>query len=73
MGKAFAALIDDGEKSSLRDKVLLFRNTYNSLDFSKAIATIDYHPLPRCSIAISRKKFSRLSVSSISVERRSGK
>jgi len=47
-GKAFAALIDDGKKPSLRDKVLLFWNTYNSLDFSKAIATIDYHQLPRC-------------------------
>ncbi|MDD5038588.1 MAG: pyridoxal-phosphate dependent enzyme [Dehalococcoidales bacterium] len=47
-GKAFAALIDDGKKSSLRDKVLLFWNTYNSLDFSEAIATIDYHQLPRC-------------------------
>lgn len=45
--KAFAALIDAGRKSSLRDKVLLFWNTYNSLDFSKAIATIDYHQLPR--------------------------
>jgi len=47
-GKAFAALIDDGKKPSLRDKVLLFWNTYNSLDFSEAIATIDYHQLPRC-------------------------
>jgi len=47
-GKAFAALIDDGKKSSLGDKVLLFWNTYNSLDFSKTIATIDYHQLPRC-------------------------
>ncbi len=47
-GKAFAALIDDGKKSSLRDKVLLFWNTYNSLDFSEAIATIDYHQLPGC-------------------------
>jgi D-cysteine desulfhydrase len=47
-GKAFAALIDDGKKSSLRDKVLLFWNTYNSLDFSEAIVTIDYHQLPRC-------------------------
>jgi len=47
-GKAFAALIDEGKKASLRDKVLLFWNTYNSLDFSKTIATIDYHQLPRC-------------------------
>jgi len=47
-GKAFAALIDDSKKSSLKDKVILFWNTYNSLDFSEAIATIDYHQLPRC-------------------------
>ncbi|MDD5288161.1 MAG: pyridoxal-phosphate dependent enzyme [Dehalococcoidales bacterium] len=47
-GKTFAALIDDGKKSSLKDKILLFWNTYNSLDFSEAIATIDYHQLPRC-------------------------
>jgi 1-aminocyclopropane-1-carboxylate deaminase/D-cysteine desulfhydrase-like pyridoxal-dependent ACC family enzyme len=47
-GKAFAALMDDGRKSNLRDKLLLFWNTYNSLDFSKDIAAIDYHQLPRC-------------------------
>ena len=46
-GKTFAALIDDSQQSGLRDKVVLFWNTYNSLDFSKAIATIDYHQLPR--------------------------
>ena len=47
-GKAFAGLIDDAEKRDLRDKVLLFWNTYNSRDFSDAIATVDYHQLPRC-------------------------
>jgi len=46
-GKAFAALMDEGNKSVLRDKVVVFWNTYNSLDFSRAIATIDYHQLPR--------------------------
>ena len=46
--KYVIALIDDGKKSSLRDKVILFWNTYNSMDFSGAIATIDYHQLPRC-------------------------
>ncbi len=46
-GKAFAALIDDVKKQDLRDKVLLFWNTYNSRDFSDAIATVDYHQLPR--------------------------
>lgn len=47
-GKAFAALIDDGKKSSLKNKVVLFWNTYNSVDFSGAVATVDYHQLPRC-------------------------
>jgi 1-aminocyclopropane-1-carboxylate deaminase/D-cysteine desulfhydrase-like pyridoxal-dependent ACC family enzyme len=47
-GKAFAALIDDVKKSSVRGKVLLFWNTYNSMDFSEDIANIDYHQLPRC-------------------------
>jgi D-cysteine desulfhydrase len=47
-GKTFAALIDDSRKSSLKNKVVLFWNTHNSLDFSRAIAPIDYHQLPRC-------------------------
>ena len=46
-GKAFAALIDDVKKQDLRDKVLLFWHTYNSRDFSDAIAAVDYHQLPR--------------------------
>lgn len=47
-GKAFAGLIDEVRKQGLRDAVLLFWNTYNSRDFSDAIATVDYHRLPRC-------------------------
>jgi 1-aminocyclopropane-1-carboxylate deaminase/D-cysteine desulfhydrase-like pyridoxal-dependent ACC family enzyme len=47
-GKAFAALVDDSKRQRLRDKVILFWNTHNSLDFSEAIATVDYHTLPRC-------------------------
>jgi 1-aminocyclopropane-1-carboxylate deaminase/D-cysteine desulfhydrase-like pyridoxal-dependent ACC family enzyme len=47
-GKAFAALIDEAKKPYLKNKVLLFWNTYNSLDFSETIANIDYHLLPRC-------------------------
>jgi len=47
-GKAFAALIDDAGRQDLRDKVVLFWNTFNSRDFSDVIATIDYHQLPRC-------------------------
>lgn len=47
-GKTFAALIDDAKKQDLRDKVVLFWNTYNSRDFSDAITTVDYRQLPRC-------------------------
>jgi D-cysteine desulfhydrase len=47
-GKAFAALMDDAKKSNLKDKVILFWNTYNSRDFSQVIDAIDYHFLPRC-------------------------
>jgi D-cysteine desulfhydrase len=46
-GKAFACLLDDAGKGYLRDKVVLFWNTYNSRDFSDVIATVDYHRLPR--------------------------
>lgn len=47
-GKAMAALIDDAEKQDLRDKVVLFWNTYNSIDFSDTISAVDYRNLPRC-------------------------
>ena len=47
-GKTFAALMDDAEKHDLRDKVVLFWNTYNSKDFSDVITTVDYRQLPRC-------------------------
>jgi 1-aminocyclopropane-1-carboxylate deaminase/D-cysteine desulfhydrase-like pyridoxal-dependent ACC family enzyme len=47
-GKAFAALVDDAKQSKLKDKVILFWNTYNSRDFSQSIDAIDYHLLPRC-------------------------
>jgi 1-aminocyclopropane-1-carboxylate deaminase/D-cysteine desulfhydrase-like pyridoxal-dependent ACC family enzyme len=47
-GKTFAALMNDAKKSELRDKVLLFWNTYNSVDFSQIINAIDYQQLPRC-------------------------
>ncbi len=47
-GKALAGLIDDVKKQDLRDKAVLFWNTYNSRDFSKDIAAIDYHQLPQC-------------------------
>ena len=47
-GKAFAALIDDAKKGDLKDKVVLFWNTYNSRDFLDIITKIDYHKLPQC-------------------------
>jgi len=46
-GKAFASLIDDAQKQNLKNKVVLFWNTYNSKDFSDIISTIDYHQFPR--------------------------
>jgi D-cysteine desulfhydrase len=45
-GKAFASLIADAEKQKLRDKVVLFWNTYNSVDFSDILTTVNYHDLP---------------------------
>ena len=47
-GKALAGLIHDVEKQDLKDKVVLFWQTYNSRDFSDATASVDYHQLPRC-------------------------
>jgi D-cysteine desulfhydrase len=47
-GKAFAALIADAEKNLLREKTVLFWNTYNSRDFSETISRADYHDLPAC-------------------------
>jgi len=46
--RAFACLLGDAEKGYLRDKVVLFWNTYDSGDFSDIIATVDYRYLPRC-------------------------
>jgi 1-aminocyclopropane-1-carboxylate deaminase/D-cysteine desulfhydrase-like pyridoxal-dependent ACC family enzyme len=47
-GKTLAALIAEVEEEDLRDKVVLFWNTYNSRDFSELVDTIDYRELPRC-------------------------
>jgi len=47
-GKGFAALLDDAEKDVLRNRTILFWNTYNSRDFSEAISGTDYHHLPAC-------------------------
>jgi len=45
-GKALAALVDDARRGHLRDKIVLFWNTYNSRDFSADIAEVDYRDLP---------------------------
>ncbi len=47
-GKTFAALVDDAKKDNLRDKVVLFWNTYNSRCFLDILTKIDYHQLPKC-------------------------
>jgi 1-aminocyclopropane-1-carboxylate deaminase/D-cysteine desulfhydrase-like pyridoxal-dependent ACC family enzyme len=44
--KAFSAVLEDAGKGVLKDKTVLFWNTYNSRDLSKITAGIDYHQLP---------------------------
>jgi len=46
-GKTLAAVLLDAKRQNLRDDVVLFWNTYNSVDFSDAIVDIDYRQLPR--------------------------
>jgi 1-aminocyclopropane-1-carboxylate deaminase/D-cysteine desulfhydrase-like pyridoxal-dependent ACC family enzyme len=45
--KAFSALVDDARKGILKDKNILFWNTYNSRDLSSVVSGIDYRLLPR--------------------------
>lgn len=45
-GKALAGLIADARAGKLREKNVLFWNTYNSRDFSAEIRHVDYHALP---------------------------
>ena len=45
-GKAFDCLLDDGLNDRLRDKQVLFWNTYNSVSQEKFIKTLDYYQLP---------------------------
>jgi D-cysteine desulfhydrase len=45
-GKTLAALIADAKENNLKDKVVLFWNTYNSVDFSSKIENINYKELP---------------------------
>ncbi len=42
-----SALVDDARKGVLKDKNILFWNTYNSRDLSSAASGIDYPLLPR--------------------------
>jgi D-cysteine desulfhydrase len=46
-GKTMAALIDDARKGKLVDKVTLFWNTYNSVDFGAKLEGVDFHRLPK--------------------------
>ena len=48
-GKTFAGLIDfvRNKRSELKDKTVLFWNTYSSRDFTDIISKIDYHLLPK--------------------------
>lgn len=45
-GKAFAALLQDAEKGELREKTVLFWNTYSGVDLSPRVEGIEYHQLP---------------------------
>jgi D-cysteine desulfhydrase len=45
-GKAMAALIDDAGEGKLENKVTLFWNTYNSVDFGSKIGDVDFQRLP---------------------------
>ena len=45
-GRALACLIDDVRKGQLKNKVVLFWNTFNSRDFSDIIAAVDYRSMP---------------------------
>lgn len=46
-GKTLAALIEDATNLNLAEKVILFWNTYNSIDLLDNIKDIDYHKLPK--------------------------
>jgi len=46
-GKALAALIADGRKGELKNKDVLFWNTYNSSNLQPHVVSLDYHKLPQ--------------------------
>lgn len=45
-GKTFAALLDDIKSGVLRDKTVLFWNTYNAYDLQAEVEDMDYRDLP---------------------------
>jgi len=45
-GKAFAAVVADGKAGHLRDKTVLFLNTYNAVQPPANVQQSDYHHLP---------------------------
>lgn len=46
-GKTFAAMLSDLKKPELKDKVVLFWNTYCAGDFEDITKNMDYHDLPK--------------------------
>ena len=46
-GKTFAAFLNDTARPELKDKTILFWNTFNSRDLSTFTANVDYRDLPR--------------------------
>lgn len=47
-GKAFAAFLHDLEKPELKNKTILFWNTFCGLDYSSVISEHEYTKLPYC-------------------------
>ncbi len=46
-GKTFAAVCDMIQKKEYADKTILYWHTYNSVDLTKEVASVDYHRLPK--------------------------
>lgn len=47
-GKALAALFHDAARDHLKNKTVLFWNTYNSIGLLEGLTSVDYHKLPAC-------------------------
>ena len=63
-GKTFAALISDANKKNLKDDIIIFWNTYNSIDFSDSIAKINYKNLPNAFHSYFEKEVQQLDIHS---------